>query len=95
MNAGVRKRSGDVHTVHLDFLAVVSQLGIPTWFLTFSAADMQWAEMIQSITTSVWKVPDGCQKHAMGRKMSASVSSKNSLEENKPNQQTPGLHDQN
>ncbi|XP_078692147.1 uncharacterized protein LOC144922342 [Branchiostoma floridae x Branchiostoma belcheri] len=33
----------------LDLLAYVRQLGIPTWFLTLSAADMQWPEVIQSI----------------------------------------------
>ena len=36
-------------TVLLDLLAMVRQLGIPTWFLTLSAADMQWPEVIQSI----------------------------------------------
>ncbi len=29
------------HTVLLDALAIVTQLGTPTWFLTLSAADMQ------------------------------------------------------
>lgn len=28
---------------------MVRQLGIPTWFLTLSAADMHWPEVIQSI----------------------------------------------
>ncbi|XP_078621306.1 uncharacterized protein LOC144887780 [Branchiostoma floridae x Branchiostoma japonicum] len=37
------------NTVLLDLLAMVRQLGIPTWFLTLSAADMQWPEVIQSI----------------------------------------------
>ena len=37
------------HTVLLDALAMVRQLGTPTWFLTLSAADMQWPEVIQSI----------------------------------------------
>ncbi|XP_035683454.1 uncharacterized protein LOC118420666 [Branchiostoma floridae] len=32
-----------------DLLAMVRQLGTPTWFLTLSAADMQWPEIIQSI----------------------------------------------
>ena len=32
-----------------DVLAMVRQLGVPTWFLTLSAADMQWPEIIQSI----------------------------------------------
>ncbi|KAI8490466.1 hypothetical protein Bbelb_317340 [Branchiostoma belcheri] len=30
-------------------LAMVRQLGTPTWFLTLSAADMHWPEIIQSI----------------------------------------------
>ncbi|KAI8512099.1 hypothetical protein Bbelb_111990 [Branchiostoma belcheri] len=37
------------NSVLLDLLAMVRQLGIPTWFLTLSAADMQWPEVIQSI----------------------------------------------
>lgn len=37
------------NTVLLDLLAMVRQLGIPTWFLTLSAADMQWPEIIRSI----------------------------------------------
>lgn len=37
------------NTVLLDLLAMVRQLGIPTWFLTLSAADMQWPEVIKSI----------------------------------------------
>ena len=28
---------------------MLRQLGTPTWFLTLSAADIQWPEMIQSI----------------------------------------------
>jgi hypothetical protein len=36
-------------TVLLDLSAMVRQLGMPTWFLTLSAADMQWPEVIQSI----------------------------------------------
>ncbi|KAK4327733.1 hypothetical protein Pmani_001775 [Petrolisthes manimaculis] len=37
------------NTILLDLLAMVRQLGTPTWFLTLSAADMQWPEIIQSI----------------------------------------------
>ncbi|XP_078619175.1 uncharacterized protein LOC144886422 [Branchiostoma floridae x Branchiostoma japonicum] len=37
------------NSVLLDLLAMVRQLGIPTWFLTLSAADMQWPEVIRSI----------------------------------------------
>ena len=43
-------------TVLLDLLAMVRQLGMPTWFLTLSAADMQWPEVIQSIAHRYGKV---------------------------------------
>ncbi|CAB4019984.1 myosin heavy fast skeletal muscle, partial [Paramuricea clavata] len=43
-------------TVLLDLLAMVRQLGMPTWFLTLSAADMQWPEVIQSIARQYGKV---------------------------------------
>ena len=39
-----------------DVLAMVRQLGVPTWFLTLSAADMQWPEIIQSIAHQHGKV---------------------------------------
>ena len=29
-----------------DLLAMIRQLGTPTWFLTLSAADMKWPDMI-------------------------------------------------
>ena len=32
-----------------DVLAVLHSLGIPTWFLTLSAADLHWPEMIQAV----------------------------------------------
>ncbi|XP_070566454.1 uncharacterized protein [Ptychodera flava] len=32
-----------------DLFAMVRQLGIPTWFCSFSSADMRWPEMIDSI----------------------------------------------
>ena len=32
-----------------DVLAMIRQLGLPTWFLTLSAADMQWPDVIQTI----------------------------------------------
>ena len=35
--------------VHYEVLAMIRQLGIPTWFLTLSAADMKWPEVIQII----------------------------------------------
>ena len=36
-------------TVQYDVLAMIRQLGIPTWFLTLSAADMKWPDVIQHI----------------------------------------------
>ena len=32
-----------------DVLAMLWKLGIPTWFLTLSAADLHWPEMIQAV----------------------------------------------
>ena len=32
-----------------DVLAMLQTLGVPTWFLTLSAADLQWPEMIQAV----------------------------------------------
>ena len=32
-------------------LALIRTLGIPTWFLTLSAADMKWPEVIQAIAS--------------------------------------------
>ena len=32
-----------------DVLAMLRKLGIPTWFLTLSAADLHWPEMIQAV----------------------------------------------
>ena len=32
-----------------DVLAILQTLGIPTWFLTLSAADLHWPEMIQAV----------------------------------------------
>ena len=37
-----------------DVLAMLKMLGIPTWFLTFSAADLHWPEMIHSSSCTVW-----------------------------------------
>ena len=36
------------HELH-DVLAMLRCIGIPTWFLTLSAADLHWLEMIQAI----------------------------------------------
>ena len=32
-----------------DLLAMICQLGTPTWFFTLSAADLKWSDMIQII----------------------------------------------
>ena len=32
-----------------DVLAMLQKLGIPTWFLSLSAADLHWPEMIQAV----------------------------------------------
>ena len=31
-------------------------LSIPTWFLTLSAADLHWPEMIQAVTLQIGKI---------------------------------------
>ena len=36
--------------IFYDLLAMIRQLGTPTWFLTLSAADTKWPDMIQTIT---------------------------------------------
>ena len=33
-----------------DVLAMLCRLGIPTWFLTLSAADLHWPEIVQAVT---------------------------------------------
>ena len=35
--------------VMYEVLGMIRQLGLPTWFLTLSAADMQWPDVIQTI----------------------------------------------
>ena len=45
----VRGTPAYFQTVFYDVLAMVRQLGIPTWFFTVSAADMQWPDVIQTI----------------------------------------------
>ena len=37
------------HHEPYDVLAMLCSLGIPTWFLTLSAADLHWPEMIQAV----------------------------------------------
>ena len=36
-----------------DVLAMLCRLGIPTWFLTLSAADLHWPEIVQAVANSV------------------------------------------
>ncbi|KAI4883077.1 hypothetical protein NFI96_008887 [Prochilodus magdalenae] len=36
-------------TVQKDLFAMVRQLGIPTWFCSFSSADLRWPELMESI----------------------------------------------
>ena len=36
------------HELH-DVMAMLRSIGIPTWFLTLSAADLHWPEMIQAV----------------------------------------------
>ena len=33
-----------------ELLAMLHSLGIPTWFMTFSAADLHWIEMIEAVS---------------------------------------------
>ena len=39
-----------------DVLAMIRQLGLPTWFLTLSAADMQWPDVIQTIARQYGRI---------------------------------------
>ena len=45
-----------------ELLAMIRQLGTPTWFFTLSAADMKWPDMIQIIARQygVHCSDDGC-----------------------------------
>ena len=42
------------HELH-DVLAMLHSIGIPTWFLTLSAADLHWPEMIQAVAMQYGK----------------------------------------
>ena len=44
-------RGSPAHWQHelCDVLAMVHYLGIPTWFMTLSASDLPWPEMIQAV----------------------------------------------
>ena len=39
-----------------DVLAMLCMLRIPTWFLTLSAADLHWSEMIQAVAAQFGKI---------------------------------------
>ena len=39
-----------------DVLAMLCMLNIPTWFLTLSAADLHWPEMIQAVAVQFEKI---------------------------------------
>ena len=44
-----------------DLCAMVKQLGIPTWFASFSAADRRWTEIAKSIVKMQGKeLPEEC-----------------------------------
>jgi len=43
-------------SVQKDLFAMVRQLGIPTWFCSFSSADLRWPELMQSIVKQ-----EGCE----------------------------------
>ena len=43
------------HTFY-ELLAMIRQLGTPTWFFTLSAADMKWPEVIQTIARQYGKI---------------------------------------
>jgi len=38
-----------ISKVVYDVLATIRPLGLPTWFFTLSAADVQWPDVIQTI----------------------------------------------
>ena len=45
----VRGSSAYYQRTFYELLAMIRQLGTPTWFFTLSAADMKWPEVIQTI----------------------------------------------
>ena len=40
---------------YMMYLAMLQKLNIPTWFLTLSAADLHWPEMIQAVAVQFGK----------------------------------------
>ena len=51
----VRGSPAYFQSLFYDILAMMSQLGVPTWFFTLSAADMQWPDLIQTIAKQYGK----------------------------------------
>ena len=49
MHCFVKGKAANSLTKLYDVLGMIRQLGLPTWFLTLSAADMQWPDVIQTI----------------------------------------------
>ena len=49
MFKNVRGSPAYYQTLFYDVLAMMRQLGLPTWFFTVSAADMQWPDLLQTI----------------------------------------------
>lgn len=44
--------------LHKDLIAMFRQLWIPTWFCSFSSADIRWPEVIETILKQAGKYPD-------------------------------------
>ena len=51
----VRGSPAYFQNLYYDILAMMSQLGTPTWFFTLSAADLQWPDLIQTIARQYGK----------------------------------------
>ncbi|KAJ8019387.1 hypothetical protein HOLleu_42048 [Holothuria leucospilota] len=45
----IRRTPAYWETIMRDLFAMVRQLGVPTWFCSFSAADRRWPEIVESI----------------------------------------------
>ena len=51
-----------------DLLVMLCTLGIPTWFITLSAADLHWTEMIEAVSIHNHKPLTRKQIHQMSIK---------------------------
>ena len=51
----VRGSPAYFQNLYYDILAMMSQLGTPTWFFTLSTADIQWPDLIQTIARQYGK----------------------------------------